>query len=157
MILTCPACATRYQVDEAKFPPDGRQVRCVKCGHSWHQPGPSPEPEPEEAAPVAPSGPAAAPMAAPLPSEPESIVEPVHPRVYAADPPQTQQAEPGEQIGWGMRVALALGWAALIAMILLIGFAAVRYRQEIALLWPQSAGVYSNLGMKVDSQGIDFD
>src|ERR1700722_10020274 len=43
MILTCPSCATRYQADEAKFPAAGRQVRCAKCGHVWHQPGPTPE------------------------------------------------------------------------------------------------------------------
>ena len=40
MILTCPACSTRYQADEAKFQPEGRQVRCAKCGHVWHQAGP---------------------------------------------------------------------------------------------------------------------
>jgi predicted Zn finger-like uncharacterized protein len=46
MILTCPACATRYQTDEAKFPPDGRQVRCAKCSHVWHQAAPVPEAPP---------------------------------------------------------------------------------------------------------------
>ncbi len=50
MILTCPACATRYQADEAKFPPEGRKVRCAKCGHVWHQPGPVAAPEPDVAA-----------------------------------------------------------------------------------------------------------
>ena len=46
MILTCPSCSTRYTVDEAKFPASGRTVRCAKCGHSWHQPGPEAEPVP---------------------------------------------------------------------------------------------------------------
>jgi hypothetical protein len=32
----------------------------------------------------------------------------------------------------------------------------VRYRQDIAVIWPQSAGVYSSLGMHVNSSGIDF-
>ena len=52
MILTCPNCATRYQADEAKFPPEGRVVRCAKCGQTWHQPGPVPEaaPPPEPGA-----------------------------------------------------------------------------------------------------------
>lgn len=39
MLLTCPHCTTRYQVEEANFPPAGRTVRCGKCRHSWHQPG----------------------------------------------------------------------------------------------------------------------
>jgi predicted Zn finger-like uncharacterized protein len=38
MILTCPECATRYEIDGANFPPEGRKVRCKKCGHVWHQP-----------------------------------------------------------------------------------------------------------------------
>ena len=45
MILTCPSCGTQYVVKDGAIPPDGRQVRCASCKHSWHQ-----EPEPSEAA-----------------------------------------------------------------------------------------------------------
>ncbi len=51
---------------------------------------------------------------------------------------------------------MAAGWAGLIAVVLLIVAAAVRYRQDIALIWPQSAGVYSSLGLHVNATGIDF-
>ncbi|WP_114227482.1 MULTISPECIES: zinc-ribbon domain-containing protein [Sphingomonas] len=37
MILTCPACGTRYTVKDGAIPPGGRQVRCANCKHSWHQ------------------------------------------------------------------------------------------------------------------------
>jgi len=43
MILTCPACDTKYVVKDGAIPPGGRQVRCASCRHSWHQ-------EPEAAA-----------------------------------------------------------------------------------------------------------
>ena len=35
MILTCPACDTRYHVDPASLSPEGRNVRCAHCGHRW--------------------------------------------------------------------------------------------------------------------------
>jgi predicted Zn finger-like uncharacterized protein len=37
MILTCPNCGTQYVVKDGAIPPDGRQVRCAACKHSWHQ------------------------------------------------------------------------------------------------------------------------
>src|SRR5687768_10017841 len=45
MILTCPSCGTQYVVKDGAIPPQGRQVRCASCKHSWHQ-----DPEPAGAA-----------------------------------------------------------------------------------------------------------
>jgi predicted Zn finger-like uncharacterized protein len=147
MILTCPACATRYQADEAKFPLSGRTVRCAKCGHSWHQPGP------ESQAPAAATESPAAAIAAPAPESPPAEQPraeiPLRARIAAAVP------EPSPR-PWLPMLGVALGWIGLIAVVLLIGFSAVRYRQEITAVWPQSAGVYSRLGLPVKSQGIDF-
>lgn len=42
MIITCPECATRYDVDDDRFQPDGRSVRCAACGESWFVPPPAP-------------------------------------------------------------------------------------------------------------------
>ena len=44
MILTCPNCGTQYVVKDGAIPPQGRQVRCASCKHSWHQ---DPEREPD--------------------------------------------------------------------------------------------------------------
>src|ERR1041385_3844871 len=65
MILTCPSCDTRYSVDAAKFPAAGRNVRCAKCGHSWHQAGEAPALEPGQEAEQAPTAAAIVPDAAP--------------------------------------------------------------------------------------------
>lgn len=50
MIITCPACSTRYVVPDSAIRPEGRTVRCAKCRHSWFQEGP-----PRPAAPPAPA------------------------------------------------------------------------------------------------------
>ena len=63
MILTCPACGTRYTVKDGAIPPDGRQVRCANCKHSWHQ---DPDSASADEAAVAP--PAAEPTASNYPA-----------------------------------------------------------------------------------------
>ncbi len=42
MIIVCPSCASRYELDGAKLGPDGRKVRCASCQTLWHV---APEPE----------------------------------------------------------------------------------------------------------------
>ena len=149
MILTCPACATRYEVDEAKFPPQGRQVRCAKCGHNWFQPGPEPEaPVLAEAAPAPVAAPEPVPdMDMPAPAAAAASVRARTASAPAARKPRTALLP---------MLGVVLGWIGLIGVVLLIGLSAVRYRQEITVIWPQSAGVYNKLGMKVNARGVDF-
>lgn len=144
MILTCPSCDTRYSVDGSKFPAAGRAVRCAKCGHSWHQPGETPEPEP------------VTPEVAPEPVPQAAAFEPLSPTRSFAPPAAAPVVTPEPRAPWGPKVAVVAGWAGLIAVVLLIGYAAVHYRQHIANIWPQSAGVYSSLGLPVNASGIDF-
>lgn len=42
MIITCPECATRYDVDDERFSSAGRSVRCTACGEAWFVPAPEP-------------------------------------------------------------------------------------------------------------------
>jgi predicted Zn finger-like uncharacterized protein len=61
MILTCPSCGTQYAVKDGTIPPEGRQVRCASCKHSWHQ-----TPDDHAAAPAEEAGYAPAEEAVPV-------------------------------------------------------------------------------------------
>ena len=41
MILNCSSCGTKYVLPPNDLLPNGRKVRCSKCGHIWHQSLPS--------------------------------------------------------------------------------------------------------------------
>jgi predicted Zn finger-like uncharacterized protein len=161
MILVCPSCAARYDVDGSKFPPEGRKVRCQKCGHVWHQ---APEADQAEIEDVVFN-----PQPDPAPAEPEPEPEPA-PHMEARAPVVQEDADAEGDFGVpqddGMPLAakpagaryagVIAGWIALVAAVLVIGLAAANYRTQIATIWPQSASLFSKLGMKVNTSGLDF-
>lgn len=90
MIIACPSCGARFNLDPAKLLPAGRNVRCAKCEHRWRQMPEGTEEPAEIATPAAPpsepfppdSAPPAAESAPPLeeaethpPTPPETAAE----------------------------------------------------------------------------------
>jgi predicted Zn finger-like uncharacterized protein len=137
MILTCPACNSRYRVDGtaiASASAAGRQVRCVRCGHTWHQPPEAPaalEPAPIPAAEPAPETP---PFPAPLPDP-----------ALAPPPPALRSAWVGIR-GFALVVVLAG---------LVLG--GVFARHVIVALWPATASVYGAVGLPVEPLGAGLE
>ncbi|MBJ22024.1 MAG: hypothetical protein CL933_21660, partial [Deltaproteobacteria bacterium] len=41
LIVTCEECSTSFQLDEARIPVSGAQVRCSRCKHAFFLPNPS--------------------------------------------------------------------------------------------------------------------
>ncbi|HTT97616.1 MAG TPA: DUF3426 domain-containing protein [Rhizomicrobium sp.] len=157
MILTCPQCSTRYQADAAKFQPAGRNVRCAKCGHLWHQ-----DPPPAEidaASDIAVIDDSPPPAAPPPPPAPEPM--PARPAAFAPNPTISRETvrmveTPVPKSRLPGQLAVAAGWIGLIVLILLVGWTAMTFRQQIATVWPQSVSVYSALGMKTTATGLDI-
>ncbi len=148
MILTCPACQTRYQVDSEKFPPQGRNVRCARCSEVWHAYAESEDAE-------SPPGPPQTDIGT---EEPQADA---YAQAYARDDePQSggADAEAGgdAQRRWPRRVLLSAGWGGLGVLVLVIGLVAGFYRRQVVEVWPQSASLYSTLGMKVNASGLDI-
>ena len=37
MLITCSSCNSKYLINSADLKPEGRMVRCAKCGLNWYQ------------------------------------------------------------------------------------------------------------------------
>ena len=123
-------------------------MRCAKCGHVWHQSAPEIEGEPE---PV---------FVAPEPPPPSSAFEaPPRPQVYIHPPSfevAWQEQAPKPRSRWKRRLLLGVGWAGLAAVVILVGWTATVYRQQIVAEWPRSASFYSKLGLQTNASGMQI-
>jgi predicted Zn finger-like uncharacterized protein len=86
LIVACPSCGARFNLDPAKLLPAGRNVRCAKCAHRWRQ---MPEGYGEPAAPAE----SAAEEASPPESQSEPGVEPA-PESFALPPEEAESHPP---------------------------------------------------------------
>src|SRR5262245_29200165 len=135
MIITCPACSTRYSMDPLSLGPEGRRVRCAKCKHVWQQMPPEDMPkrvdlETPEPPPVPASSPSGAgnpePMGASLGSA--AFNGPSEERV--AIPPRPRPApRRGASAGLGILILLLV----IIALAAAAGYFA---QKQVVASWP---------------------
>jgi predicted Zn finger-like uncharacterized protein len=141
MILTCPACASRYVVDDTSVGAGGRMVRCSHCKTAWRaEPGEGPL----ELAPARESVETLTTPAAPADLPGEAL-----PKQFRARVQQQERVRKVAAAGavWG-------GMAVLLASLLGL---AVLFRTEIARAWPKTASAYAAMGLRVNVLGLTID
>lgn len=155
MILSCPACATRFMLEEALLPSTGRKLRCAHCRHVWHQ---SPDTGDTLSAGASSAKPAPAaetpPIALVMGRSGNSIREDSGtiggnelPRIPANGSEARSGSGDGNPSRGGGSSAIGYFLGIVVIIILLIGL--VLLREEIVGLLPQLAGFYDLIGLSV--------
>lgn len=141
MIIACPSCETRFEVNAAAFPPGGRKVKCARCGHVWHAASPA----------GVPVTPVSAAHDEPLP---ETIAPPtVMPPVEEEAPPEMIWAGsdiPPRKSGRMATIGLAAACVAVVAAGLYV------FRETVVAYVPGVGPAYAALGMPVDLSGLEL-
>jgi predicted Zn finger-like uncharacterized protein len=131
MIVTCPACATRYLVDPRALGVTGRSVRCMQCRHVWPQS--PPEDAPRRVDLPAP-GAGLPPRALPAPAATVAA-----PAMAASSPDDFADRDPPVARG---------GSSLLVLLLVILVFGGLWWgRDTVVQYFPALGGVYAALGL----------
>jgi len=148
MILTCPECASRYFVDDAKVGPKGRTVRCASCAHAWRA---------MREATAFDDAPLPLTSAASFAAEPAGADAASFSSGRSTPLPKLIRAEAVEKKKSREAVAAGVAWAGLGAGFVALVLACVLFRVDVVRLWPQTAGAYAFAKMPVNPTGLAFE
>jgi len=162
MILTCPECASRYFVDDAKVGSAGRVVRCASCGSRWTARNETAADDDLFDAP-----PAAA--TAPGPANDAAVsaaLDPLHALDDEPEPEPPVSALPGEELPKVFRAradaerrlkeakTTGIVWASMAAFVVVVLVGAGVFRLNIGKLMPGTAGAYAMVGAPINTVGL---
>lgn len=155
MLIVCPSCASRYELDVAKLGTEGRKVRCANCQTSWHVvPEAFPEaPTAEETQALlneelAQAAAIEAQVSALAAEQGDEAVEPpARPKRGAGRSRKTSVKRKIAQVGTALAATLSLAGFVLLGLLVWQRDWAVRGA-------PQLASVFETLGLPVNVHGL---
>lgn len=156
MLITCPSCASDYELPTDRIGVSGRKVRCASCRESWFVASPDDNPDPNAERPALESEIEAAgaeimvrPLPPPDPAERRARRgkagrkgKPAHRRAVRRKPPPSPRRK--------LANLLALVVLALIPPLL---FA---FRDRVVEAAPGTAALYARIGVPVNLVGLSF-
>jgi len=184
MIITCPECATRYQIDASSFPDEGRDVKCTSCANIWFQdfesltPAELPLDTQDSETPV--KSPEFA-KPAPDQSEDQSHGEDeesdfdgdMSQEIAPEELPETKTSLSIEQEAsrlmksaqslksekkrdQSQKKSAATKFILLVCSFIILGALAVKYRVPVVKKVPETAFIYNKVGLPVNIRGLEF-
>lgn len=159
MIITCPACETRYNVPDNTVAGRARKVRCAKCSHEWLIEPPEPEAASEPEPVAEPSAPSEAEESAATPELAAEATVSAEEAEPAKKPIRlsTDKRRPVRDLRARRSAADAVS-AFVFALILLGGlaFVLIQWRVAIVRALPMMASLYGAAGIPVNAIGIEI-
>lgn len=135
MIVSCPSCATRYEMPDQHLGPEGMSVRCRACGYRWVE---------GRAVQVIDVSPAAAPSRyAESDREAERLIE------------AAQLAREAHLANRRRAVAERRAWACFAAALVLPVMFLAFYPDIVVRAAPAAARLYEKAGIKVNIYGLE--
>jgi predicted Zn finger-like uncharacterized protein len=147
MILTCPACSTRYYADDGLIGPNGRSVRCAACGNAWF-------------AEASLSLDSVVGEPARRPALTRENVERMRRQATPAAPSSSAalrfRQQQAERVRKERVRAAIVTWGATGLAVCATAAGVVTVRQDVAELWPESASAFTALGLDVNVYGLEI-
>ena len=126
MRIVCPSCHAAYDVPD-QVVARRRKLRCARCGADFNAAGSEPAVQPR-------------PAPAQTPDVPRVLAAERRPAVIADPAPQPGPDKPAP------RADVMAGWVASLALLVVMGWSAVNWREPIMQAWPAATRVYTVLG-----------
>ena len=149
MLITCPSCASAYDLPADRIGASGRKVRCASCRESWFVA--SPEDNPRAPLPSLEPEPQAEIVARPLPPPPPREDPEPKPRGRGAS---RKRAGGGPTPGRARSGVLARVAGIAVVCGMLPGLLA--FREKVVSALPGTASLYRSVGLPVNLVGLSF-